>query len=723
MVDLSTIPHHRAIEEITDLICARVRNMDRAFFRPIVAYHLMVAAATMRAQVNTLDRGEIPVNGYVIALSTSGSGKGFSGNILKNEIFGDFRKTFTQYTLPHLAEASLWKHAIPRAAQKGTEEQHEFDKLSKEYENTGEYVFSFDDAHTSAVKQIRDKLLMAGVGSINFVVDEIGSNIDKISPTMAVFLELYDQGYCEPKLYMNSAERKRSIQIEGKTPANILLFGTPSKLFDGGSAEDTFYSLLNTGYARRCLFALGQPIPAHRGASDADIFDNLCNPVRAAQMQAWADHFAGLADPGKFGWTVDVPRDVGIELLAYQHRCEDLARELPETDDVRHAELIHRYFKVLKLAGAFAFVEEALTLTKDHLWAAMKLVEESGVAFQAVLRRERSYMKLARYIASCDEELTHADLTEELPFYKSGQAARAEMFADARAWGYKHHIIIKRRLVDEVEFFSGEALEETSLDRLHLAHSDHFAEGYTPEEAPFDQLDKLVTLPDYNWTAHSFEDGHRLGTKVIPGFNLAVFDIDGGVSRDAVHQLMEDYTFMTYTTKRHTPSENRFRLILPMNYRLKLTPDEYREFMKSMMTWLPFPVDQGAAIDIARKWATYEKALVQFNHGELIDVLSFIPRTKRNEDRTKELKKLGNLDAYERWFLDKISQDGNRNNHMLRYAMSLVDQGMSYTVIEGKVTALDARLSDPLGSEELRRTVLVTVAKRLQNTASASAAA
>jgi hypothetical protein len=717
VIDLSTIPHHHAIEDLTRLICDRSQNMDAAYFRPIVAYHLMVAAATMRAKLLTLDRGEIPVNGYVIALSTSGSGKGLSSNILENEIFGDFRKTFTTYTLPHLADASLWKLASLRSAQKGTEEQTEYDKLVREYDSTGEYIFAFDEGHPASIKQVRDKLLMAGVGSINFVVDEIGSNLTKIDPAMPVFLELYDQGLAKQKLYMNSADRKRVAQIEGKTPANMLLFGEPHRLFDGGATESLFYSLLGTGLARRTIFSLGHPIPAHRTTDDATIFDNLCDPGRAKQMQQWADHFAGLADPTKFGWTIDVPRDVGIELLGYRHLCEDKARQLPENDDLRKAELAHRYYKTLKLAGAFAFVEEALTMTKAHLHAAMKLVEESGLAFQKILNREKPYMKLARYIATCGNEVTHADLTEALPFYKSGAAARTEMLADARAWGYKQHIIIKRRFVDEVEFFSGESLEKTRLDAVSFAHSEHWAEGYTPEKAPFNQLDRLVTQPDYNFTAHAFQNEHRLQDNLIPGFDLAIFDVDGGVALDLVHELFEDLAFMTYTTKRHTPEEHRFRLILPMSYVLKLSAEDYREFMQNLTAWLPFPVDRSAAIDCARKWATNPNALVHQNEGEILDVLPFIPRTKRNEDRAKTHKRLGSLDALERWFVQKISDDGNRNNHLLRYAMSLVDQGMQFAAVETKLMALDARLPDPLGPEEIRRTVLVTVARKLQNAA------
>ena len=65
-----------------------------------------------------------------------------------------------------------------------------------------------------------------------------------------------------------------------------------------------------------------------------------------------------------------------------------------------------------------------------------------------------------------------------------------------------------------------------------------------------------------HWANHFFKNGHRAEENVFAGFNMVVIDVDGDISLDAAHELMK-YKFMTYTTKRHTEEENRFRLILP----------------------------------------------------------------------------------------------------------------------------------------------------------------
>ncbi|MFR7882306.1 MAG: hypothetical protein ACLU5J_13165 [Christensenellales bacterium] len=142
----------------------------------------------------------------------------------------------------------------------------------------------------------------------------------------------------------------------------------------------------------------------------------MIQPKNKQIIDKWANKFARLADPSKFQWTMDMKDEVAIKLLEYKINCEKAADQLAEHQEIEKAELSHRYFKALKLAGALAFVDEAIEVDMDHLLQAILLVEESGQAFRSILTREKSYMKLARYIANVGIEVTHADLNEALPF-------------------------------------------------------------------------------------------------------------------------------------------------------------------------------------------------------------------------------------------------------------------------------------------------------------------
>src|SRR5690606_17983276 len=258
------------------------------------------------------------------------------------------------------------------------DQNDEFDKVQAEFNRAGAVPFTFDSGTSPAVKQLRQKLLMAKCGAINFQMDEIGLNLVNNTELLTLFLELYDQGLVKQKLTKNTAENQRGDEIDGKTPANMLLFGTPSKLLDGASTEDAFYSFLDTGYARRCIFAYGQQNKkAYHTLTPEEIYNNLINAQSSPVVDRIYNHFTNLADPVKYNWRAKVNDDVGIQLIAYKVACERAAELLPEHEEIKKAELTHRYFKALKLAGAYAFVDESVFVTMDHLMSAILLVEES----------------------------------------------------------------------------------------------------------------------------------------------------------------------------------------------------------------------------------------------------------------------------------------------------------------------------------------------------------
>ena len=711
-MDLTQVSDAPVIKEIVDVLCNKTQNTDKGFYKVEVAYFLAKMAASMRASINTKDRGNVPVNIYALALSPSGYGKGHSVNIMENDFIKGFKRRFLQETMPQISDDHLSSIAQERALRNSTEENTELDIVTAEYKRLGAYPFTFDSGTSPAVKQLRDKLLLANCGSINLQIDEIGSNLIGATEILNVFLELYDQGMVKQKLVKNTVDNNRSEDRDGKTPTNMLLFGTPVKLLDGGQTEDQFYEFLEIGYARRCLFGIGKvDKKSLYSMSPAEIFQNLTNPCNEAIVKKWSSHFANLADPSKFNWQMSIADATSIKLIEYKSECEKRADALPEHEEIKKAELSHRYFKSLKLAGALAFIDESLEVTMDHLLQAIKLVEESGKAFESILTREKAYMKLAKYIANTETEVTHADLNEALPFYKSGIAARNEMMSLAIAWGYKNHIIIKKSMVDGIEFYKGESLKQTDLNRMILSWSTEMAFDYKPERGPWDQLDKVFMGQGLHWANHHFMDGHRCNDCVIPGFNMVVVDVDGSTTLATAQDLFKEYKYIIYTTKRHgLDGKDRFRLIFPLNYELKLNLDDYKEFMNNIFKWLPFSTDE-CANQASKKWLSNDKAQYFINDGALLDALKFIPRTSRNEQYQKEMSKIENLDNLERWFASRMAQ-GNRNNLMFKYGMALVDSGMSFNEVAAKIKKFNKQIDCSLPLEELESSVLVTIAKK-----------
>lgn len=721
MIDLEGVEHNTILEEMVDVLCNKTQNIDRPFFRIEAAYFLAKMASTMRAQVRTKDRGDIPINLYTLNLATSGFGKGYSIHILEDQFMKAFKRRFMDHTFPDIAEHNLKKIAARNAGRNGTDIAEEEDKMFKEFRSAGAYPFTFDSGTVPAIKQLRHKLLLSGIGAINLQIDEIGSNLIGSTEILTLYLELFDQGIVKNKLVKSTNDNTRFEEVDGKTPANMLLFGTPTKLFDGAQTEDQFYSFLETGYARRCIFGVGkQHHRSYDSQTPAEIFEALTTTENSEVIERLSKHFHDLADKGGYEWTMEMDDDVAIQLLTYKIECEKYAETLGEHQEVEKAEINHRYFKAIKLAGTYAFVDASSKVLMEHLMSAILLVEESGASFRKILTREKPYVKLARFMAETTQEVTHADLLESLPFYKSGIGARNELMSLATAWGYKNHIIIQKSFVDGIEFFKGKTLTKTDLDAVQISYGQHYAFDYLSEQVPFADLPKLMQQGGMHWINHALTkgeegQGHRAETNVKAGFDLIVLDIDENTSVKLAQDLLKDYTYLIYTTKSHTEEQNRFRIILPMDYRLELDTEDYKNFMDSFLEWLPFKSDP-TVNQRAKKWETNKNAEIYRNEGKFIDPLPFIPMTSRNENHKLEYKELQSLDNLERWFAQRIAT-GNRNNEMIKFALALVDSGMTFEEVSQSVKSFNAKMKHPLDDSEIDNTILTTVSKRFSTLA------
>jgi hypothetical protein len=696
-------------EELVNILIKKTQNNNPLFFRVLVAYHLTKVASMMRIDINTLDRGIIPVNLYAIALSPSGSAKGFSTNIIEEHVINQFKDIFTHSTFPSIAMQNIDKLAIKRASATVPYED-QLEKLEKEFSSLGPLVFSFDSGTSPAVKQMRHKLLMAGAGSINLEIDEIGSNLVSNVEVLNTFLELYDVGKIKQKLVKNTNDNKRTEEIDGRTPANMLLFGTPSKLLNGSITETEFYSMLETGYARRCLFGYTRHVQKLSELTPEQVFEMLTDTKSDNTLLSISNRLANLADPINFSTRINIDKDNTLKLIEYRLLCEKRAEEYKDFEEIQKAEMSHRYYKALKLSGTYAFIDNSPSIKEEHLEAAIKLVEESGNNFNQILSRPRIHERVAQYLASIKSEVTQVDLMEDLPFYRGSVAQRKDIMSQAIAWGYKNNIIIKTSYSDNIEFFKGEALDNTNLSSIICSYSDDFTTGYAAEKAPWDELYKLVTADGYHYTAHHFTEGYRSAEKLLQGFNLVILDVDKGISLSTAQMLLKDYKALFATTKRHTKEHNRFRIILPISHVVKLNSANYSKFMENVFDWLPFEVDAQTK-DCARKWESFNGEYY-YQEGELLDAMLFIPETKKQEEQQKRVLDISSLNNLERWFLLNIDI-GNRSNTLIKYAYVLVDSGYTFGAIKASIFAFNSKLKVPLSEDEINSTILISVMEAL----------
>lgn len=710
MKTFDEMEYHPTAEKLVGILRDRTQRDDSLFFRIMVSYYFSMAAAQMRCTIDTPDRGEIPVNLYALNLAPSGYGKTLSANLMEEEVLGQFRSRFLEETFPIMAEDNLPKLATKRANRKSTDPDEELVRVTKEFTSSGPMLFSFDSGTGPAVKQMRHKLLMANAGSMNLIMDEVSANLVANQEVFDTFIELYDKGLVKSKLIKNSADNQRSEEIIGKTPANLLMFGVPSRLLDGAKTEEALMAMLEQGYARRCFFGYVRSTTKKRIRTAEQMYEDRTNTDNVVEVEELADRLENLADIINANKKLVISKATSILLNEYQLSCEARSEQMPQHQEVMRSEIQNRSFKVLKLAGAYAFIDDSPEILDSHIYNAIKLAEDSGDAFAQLLSRDKPWVKLAKYFAAVKQEVTQADLAEDLPFYKGGTGYKSEMLSLAIAYGYKNNIIIKKSFADGIEFLRGETLKETDLSKMVISYSTDITTDYRNELAPFDQLHRLTQAPGLHWVAHHLNGGYRNEENCIAGFNLVVIDVDGGCNISTAKLLLKSHKFLIYTTKRHTEQENRFRIILPINYELSLDAKDYKEFMANIYEWLPFEVDKATG-QRARKWLSHD-GTYEYNEGEVLDALPFIPKTSKNEERKALFDSQQSMDNLERWILNN-SGDGNRNNMLLRYAMILIDGGFDFEGIRQRVVSLNDKMPDKLDEAEVMGTVMVTVMKTL----------
>lgn len=719
-MDITNFKYNALVESIVDMLMIKTQNNNPNFFRLQTNYYLTLVPSMLGVKIDSPITGTIPINLYGVNLANSGSGKGMSTNILETQILKEFKQIFMDDLFFSIADASLDLESINRAAIMNIGSAEAKDLLEREFKSYGAYKFSFDSATAPAIKQLRNKLLLARVGAINLIIDEIGSNLNTSTDALITFLELYDKGLVKDKLIKNTDVNTRYSEMSGETPANMMLFGTPSKLLNGSKIEEDFFSFLETGYARRCFFAHNPKISTVIDKDPATLYQALANKSHQTTIDSIAKHLGSLATSKNANSIITLPDPIGIKLIEYRIFCEKRASALPEHMEIFKAELAHRYFKVLKLAGTYAFLDQKHEIELNHLEEAIKFAEDSGEALKAMMQREKPYERLAKYIGSMQgKELTQVDLTENLLFYKGTQNTKAEMLSMATAWGYTHNILIKRTQRDGVEFISGESLKETDLNNIILATSDDFAYNYDNYTASWHDpvIPELLKQPNYNWINHHLVDGHRCNDSIIPKFNMIVLDVDTGNQLQHTMDLLSEYTYIIHTTKRHgIKLENgqihdRFRILMPMNYELKLSVEEYYQFMENVAIWLPIEGLDTSTFQPSRKWSTNPTAEIYINDGKLIDVLPFIPRTTREAEFKKSQLNLTNLSNIERWFYGRMLI-GNRNNELLKYGLMLYDSGFDIHQIEEVLLDFNSRLPNPLNKSEIKKTIMTSLSNK-----------
>lgn len=720
-MNYSELPLHPLSEELAELMATKTGSSDLSFFRVLIPYYWSLVAATMHAKIIGFDANPIMINYFGVSLAESGTGKGVSMNIMERQVLRDFKQVFLNETFPSSTNDNLFNIATTNAVKSGETQDAESAKLYKTFNRLGAPAVWFGEASSSAaIKQYRHKLLMANCGAINLTIDEIGVNLIGQAEALNLYLELYDHGMVKEKLTKSTADNHRDDIIEGCTPTNLLMFGSPASLMDGSLVEKRFMEMLEMGYARRCFFGYTQPTKRKELTVD-EMFAQMRNKATDSTIEALAVHLGNIAKPFNLHKEILILDPEIKEILAYKLNCQQRADFYKANQTREKFEMVNRFFKVLKLAGAYAFIEGVPAITTAHIHNAIALAERSGEAFAIMTNPERPYVKLAKHLAENKHtEFTLADLEEDLTFFQGGRGQKDEMINLATAWGYTNGILVKKRFEQSILFLRADRVDETNTDEMIISYSHHEAYQYQNEVLTWNNLVALTqmihptTQGILHWTNHHMKNSHRAEVNAIQRFNMVVIDIDKGKSLDLVKILFKPFKHIIYTTKSHgVDGADRFRLILPISHILTLDAQDYKDFYNNVLTALPVSVTPDSQCGTrSKKWQSHQGGQLFVNEGELFNVIPLVPRTTKEVEYKERLKEYRNMDNLERWFVSNTGE-GNRNNQLYKYAVLLKDVGHSTDEVSRAVRALNSKLADKLSDEELMNTIIRSVASKV----------
>lgn len=706
-------------EKLLKLITDRVGNhTSDTFFRVIIANFFCQLAGCMRVQIKTSFNRDVMINAYTCGIMESGSGKNYSIDIM-NELMSSFREIIEYKGIgKERGEEYRNNLAMQDTVKRGIEFSDAKAEIDAQFENEGEVPWEIVKSTEAALRQAVKQCQLSGWGSLNMFFDEIGLVLPELNELTALGLQLYDKGMVGASLTKVTRENTRYAHRNIPIPVNMLWMGDPTKLFDGGETEALFNSLLSTGFARRMLFAVGHAPEVDTNLNSASLYERKKESFDETTENEIINYIASLANKNFFDKRIISPESIDKDYVAsYEVYCKNRSLEDKEADNTVKVELTNRWYKAIRLAGAYAFIDKSDEIKPEHIMAAFKLVEDCGNDLYVLLHQDKPHVRLAKYLVKQNAPVHRADLVEKCKFFKSSKASQDAMLDRAREWAYSNHITIKTFTRGKIDFFKAEYYKETDLNKLIISCSKHQAYNFENKEVAFDKLINFGSIDNFIWSAHHYTYdpiNQNLGNKrnkdfVIGDFNLIVLDIDEGTTIEDAQMVFKDYKYVLYTTKSHMKDKHgkvceRFRIILPLRFTIGLNADEYSKFMTNFYENTPFIVDEGTK-DIARGWNTHKAdTVITHDEGDLIDPRPYLPNTQENEERVQKNKAYGNIDTITRWFLLRIDE-GNRNNMLLRYGKMLQDREICIELVQKSVLDLNSKLDAPLPKEEIERTI------------------
>ena len=680
------------IKEMVEIIGGKDAPKDLQHYLTCVSlFGCATITSSIRATVVVpTDYKKIPANVYIVAVAGSGLSKsrslGYVETLFIDEASDNIKKQ---------VEKAI-ENLDPFALEEVTKLSNEGVKLSLIFK-------SATDSGVSAVRSIMDKF---GLYSVNIALDEIGSVIlkefDLLSDTL---LNAYDHGKLKPSL-----RRTTGVSVtENAIPHNLLMFGSPTLLFEGSAdVEKKFFDLLQAGMTRRSIFSDVTTKTNH--------YSLIIDDEMKGRIKKVSDRMVEVSNMF-MNKSVTLSKEAATFYTEYEKQCKIDSESVSKFDLYNSVYTQNRHWLALKISGIIAMMDLSFTVELEHYMQAVEIVDSSQANMDGIVNRQDKYELLVDWLLEEGTEENEYTLTQKLPFYKDVKNKK-QFLELMKGYAFQKNITLMIQEKQNLTFYSAKGRKKVDLEKpLLFSYSNDMAKDYFDnDEFVWNDLYKVITSDKgLCYSAHCYKEGHRTKDNAIEGFELLILDIDADVTLDMAKLLFEDYTYLIATTRSHQVEKNgevcdRFRVILPMRDRLELDKDQYSKFYKAMIEDLPITVDTSVN-DISRMMFSASGSH-WYNEGKLFDASKYIPNTQESEVYTKEGNRLAgkNINGIGQYIL---RNEGNgRNNSLIKFSLLLMDSGYTHDECKAEVLRLNKQFQNPLAESEVKRTIFKTIERR-----------
>ncbi len=679
------------LDDMVELLAGKDNTPDVNHYMTITSlFGLATVVNSVRPTVVVpTDGNKIPPNIYAINLAGSG--------MQKSRSLGYIEDLFIKE-----ANDAIKKEVSDRVEMLPEWEQGELNRLTDEGVRLSPI---FKSATDSAVGAIRSMMDMMDIYCVNIALDEVGSVLQKEYELLSdTLLNAFDKGTLKPNLRRTTGVKPTDNPI----PHNLLMFGSPTLLFEGNpQVEKAFMDLLQAGMARRNLFSVVETkvnnytltMDSKTEAKINDISQRLVKIVREYQNKQipFSSEAAKVYE--------DYEKQLKEESKAFGHYevIETIYRQ-------------NKHWLALKISGLLAIIDLSDCVEVEHYNRAIEIVNVSEEHLGKVIKRPEKFELIVDWLLEQEQAESEYTMTQTLPFYKEIRSKKA-FWELCKGYAYQNNITLMIEDRHNLTLYQARAKKKTDLEQpLIFSYSTNITEGYySNDDIVWKDLHKVVSKESLCYSAHCFTDGYRKKDNTIVGFDLIILDIDSGTPLDIAKLVLEDYTYLIATTKSHQKDKNgvvedRYRVILPMKNRLELDTDQYNRFMKSLMDDLPIETDS-ACSDSSRFYYS-AKCEHWYNEGELFDGDKYIPNTQEAEEYSKRGSTLAkrNINGISQYIIR--NESSGRNNSLVKLGLLLMDNGYTHDECKAEILRVNKQFQSPLAESELTRTVFKTIERK-----------